>query len=62
MRSRTYLYLSGCCCCREGSVYSPEYEIFLVLQNFDTDKQAFQDSGIDVHVDFGGMKVLTDVS
>ena len=45
-----------------GSVYIPEYDIFLVLQIFDADKQAFPDSGIDVHIDFGGMKVLTDVS
>ena len=61
IRSRTYLGLSGCCC-REGSVYIPEYDIFLVLQIFDTDKRAFPDSGVDVHIDFGGMKVLIEIN
>ena len=47
---RIYIYLVVVVV--RSSVYIPEYEIFLVLQIFDTDKQAFPDNGIDVHIDF----------
>ena len=45
-----------------GPVYIPQYDILLVLQILDKDKQAFPHSGVDVYIDFGGIKILTDVS
>ena len=45
-----------------GPVYIPKYDVLLVLQIFDKDKQAFPHSGVGVYIDFGGIKILTDIS
>ena len=45
-----------------GPVYIPEYDVLLILQIFNKDKQAFPHSRVDVYIDFGGIKILTDIS